>query len=161
MRTSRIMAAVAAAATAVGTAGIVAMATPGDAATTMTFIARTIQADAQDINNGSPQFGQGDGFVISETLYSSDMKSKVGYDSGFTTITHLAGSGGWGEALVTLAVPGGQLTIQGVLKFTQTGPSGVNVLAITGGTGDFAGKQGTVKVEDISDSDTKITITLQ
>jgi len=76
----------------------------------------------------------GDILTFSNEVYDADDKNKVGTDQGicFRTVPGKA----W-ECFWTLTLDKGQLTVEG--PFFDSGDS---VLAITGGTGEFAGALG-------------------
>ncbi len=76
----------------------------------------------------------GDVLTFANEVYDADDKDKIGSDQGicFRTVVGKA----W-ECFWTLSLDKGQLTVEG--PFYDSGDS---VLAITGGTGEFAGAQG-------------------
>ena len=76
----------------------------------------------------------GDILTFANEVYDADDKNKVGSDQGicFRTLVGKA----W-ECFWTLSLDKGQITVEG--PFLDAGDS---VLAITGGTGDFAGAMG-------------------
>ena len=76
----------------------------------------------------------GDILTFANEVYDADDKNKVGSDQGicFRTLVGKA----W-ECFWTLSLDKGQITVEG--PFLDAGDS---VLAITGGTGDFAGATG-------------------
>ena len=78
----------------------------------------------------------GDILTFANEVYDADDKNKIGTDQGicFRTVPGKA----W-ECFWTLSLDKGQLTVEG--PFYDSGDS---VLAITGGTGEFAGALGTV-----------------
>ncbi len=153
---TRVLAGLTAAATAAGLG--VAMAGPSGAATTMTLTAKSIIGDNEGMidMNGNHQPDPGDGFLVVETLYDSSGKA-VGYDRGeCQLIRGTSPSNAEAQCLVTLAIPGGQLAVQGIQKWANQSAE----LAITGGTGQYAGRAGSVRVTP-GQSTTQLTITLQ
>lgn len=151
----------AALAVAVGTAGAAAAAPRGAAAPD----ARALTVFAFDINNGGPDpgfipvpgtsrssFAQGDELIINDQLTLPKLAGKgfpiVGHDSGVCTLTRLPERDArqtYASCVVTAVVRGGSLTIQGILSFHGQQPLPAT-LAVTGGTGRYAGAAGTVHV---------------
>jgi allene oxide cyclase len=93
-------------------------------------------------DTGAPGDSAGDILTFSNEVYDADDKNKVGSDQGicFRTVPGKA----W-ECFWTLALDKGQLTVEG--PFLDKGDS---VLAITGGTGEYAGAQGEMALSDVS-----------
>ncbi len=85
-------------------------------------------------DTGAPGDSAGDVLTFANEVYDADDKAKIGSDQGicFRTVVGKA----W-ECFWTLSLDKGQLTVEG--PFYDSGDS---VLAITGGTGEFAGAQG-------------------
>ncbi len=85
-------------------------------------------------DTGASGDSAGDILTFANEVYDADDKDKVGSDQGicFRTVAGKA----W-ECFWTLSLDKGQLTVEG--PFYDAGDS---VLAITGGTGDFAGATG-------------------
>jgi Allene oxide cyclase len=75
-------------------------------------------------------------------VFDADDKNKVGFDQG---ICYRIVPGKAWECIWTLALDKGQLTVEG--PFYDKGDS---VLAITGGTGEYAGAQGEMALSDVS-----------
>jgi len=162
-RSARRAAVIASAALAVaaGTAGAAAAAPRGTAAPD----ARTLTVFAFDINNGGPDpgfipvpgtsrssFAQGDELIINDQLTLTKLAGKgfpiIGHDSGVCTLTRLPERGArqtYASCVVTAVVRGGSLTVQGILSFRGQQPRPAT-LAVTGGTGLYAGAAGTVHV---------------
>ena len=151
----------AALAVAAGTAGAAAAAPRGTAAP----YARTLTVFAFDINNGGPDpgfipvpgtsrssFAQGDELIINDQLTLPKLVGKgfpiIGHDSGVCTLTRLPERDArqtYASCVVTAVVRGGSLTVQGILRFHGQQPLPAT-LAVTGGTGRYAGAAGTVHV---------------
>jgi len=85
-------------------------------------------------DTGASGDSAGDVLTFANEVYDADDKAKIGADQGicFRTVVGKA----W-ECFWTLSLDKGQLTVEG--PFYDSGDS---VLAITGGTGEFAGAQG-------------------
>ena len=151
--------AAAAALAACGTTGAAAApAGSANAATTLTYY-------AFDINNGTTNpgfipvpgtnpkvFAQGDELIVNDQVTTTHKAGGgypiVGHDAGVCTLTRIPephAEQTLANCAVTAVLPGGSLTIQGVLTFQAQQPQPA-VLAVTGGTGRFTGADGTVAV---------------
>ncbi len=75
-------------------------------------------------------------------VFDADDKNKVGFDQG---ICYRIVMGKVWECIWTLGLEKGQLTVEG--PFYDTGDL---VLAITGGTGEYAGARGEMALSDVS-----------
>jgi hypothetical protein len=80
----------------------------------------------------------GDLLTFANPVYDVDNKTKVGSDQGYC-VRVIAGKS-W-ECFWTLLLEGGELTVEG--PFYDMGDS---VMAITGGTGKYAGAKGAMKL---------------
>jgi hypothetical protein len=127
-------------------------------ATTLTFY-------AFDINNGTTDpgfipvlgtnpkvFAQGDELIVNDQVTTAHKAGGgypiVGHDAGVCTLTRIPqpyAEQTLANCAVTAVLPGGSLTVQGVLAFQAQQPQPA-VLAVTGGTGRFTGADGTVIV---------------
>ena len=151
--------AAAAALAACGTTGAAAApAGSADAATTITYY-------AFDINNGTADpgfipapgtnpnvFAQGDELIINDQVTTTHKVGSgypiVGYDAGVCTLTRIPephADQTLANCAVTVVFHHGSLTVQGTLSFQARQPQPAT-LAVTGGTGPFAGTAGTVAV---------------
>ena len=151
--------AAAAALAACGTAGAaVAPAGSAGAATTLTYY-------AFDIDNGTTDpgfiaapgtnptvFAQGDELIINDQVTTTHKVGTgypiVGYDAGVCSLTRIPephADQTLANCAVTIVFHNGSLTVQGALSFQAKQPQPA-VLAVTGGTGRFAGAAGTVAV---------------
>jgi hypothetical protein len=154
---------------ACGTIGVAAAAPSAPATTARTAstvsAARTARYFAFDINNGGADpgfvavpgsnpkvFAQGDELIINDqvtiTHRVGDGFPIIGHDSGVCTLTRIPEKFArqtLGNCVVTVVLKHGSLTVQGVVRFKSQQPQSA-VLAVTGGTGDFAGAAGTVGV---------------
>ena len=85
-------------------------------------------------DTGAAGDSAGDILTFSNEVFDADDKNKIGTDQGicFRTVPGKA----W-ECFWTLSLEKGQLTVEGPFY-----DSGGSVLAVTGGTGDFAGALG-------------------
>ena len=156
---------------ACGTIGVAAAA-PDTPATTARNVhpasasaARTARYFAFDINNGGADpgfvavpgsnprvFAQGDELIINDQVTVPHRVGHgfpiIGHDAGVCTLTRIPEKFArqtLGNCVVTVVLKHGSLTVQGVVRFKAKQPQAA-VLAVTGGTGDFAGAVGTVGV---------------
>lgn len=92
-------------------------------------------------DTGAAGDSAGDILTFANEVYDADDKAKIGTDQGicFRTVVGKA----W-ECFWTLSLDKGQLTVEG--PFYDSGDS---VLAVTGGTGDYAGAQGDMALSAI------------
>ena len=158
----------AAAAAVIAVAALTACGTPSAAAAAPTGssgAAKTLTYYAFDINNGgsdpgfiaapgtNPQaFAQGDELIINDQLTTTHLVNGgypiVGYDAGVCTLTRIPeqhANQTLASCVVTAVWQSGSLALQGVVSFQSKQPEPA-VLAITGGTGRFAGAAGMVGV---------------
>lgn len=92
-------------------------------------------------DTGEPGDSAGDILTFANEVFDADDKTKIGTDQGMCFRTMPGKS--W-ECVWTLALEKGQLVVEG--PFYDTGDS---VLAITGGTGEFAGARGEMALSPI------------
>jgi hypothetical protein len=96
--------------------------------------------------------------VVSETRGGSGTGStgvvctvvNVGKDKGTAT----------SECEATLSVSAGQITVQGLVTLAGGAPPSPFDLAVTGGTGAFEGAGGHITVEELSETESKLTFHL-
>ena len=96
-------------------------------------------------------FGQGDQFVFTNDLLRAG--TKVGEDGGSCTVTRLTARGAntW-FCVASNALPGGQVTVEGLVTYgpDEAVKAEPYYFAITGGTGQYQGARGQVKIEEVS-----------
>ena len=80
----------------------------------------------------------GDLLVFANKVYDASNKTQVGSDNGYCVRTVVGKS--W-ECFWTLTLKAGQITVEG--PFMDSGDS---LLAVTGGTGKYAGARGSMKL---------------
>jgi len=80
----------------------------------------------------------GDLLVFANKVYDAGNKTPVGSDNGYCVRTVVGKS--W-ECFWTLTLKAGQITVEG--PFMDTGDS---LFAVTGGTGNYAGARGSMKL---------------
>lgn len=107
---------------------------------------------------GAP--AQGDRTVFRSILFDADGK-QVGETGGTCTTTRVD-HGGAETCVVTYTLPGGQLTVQGmVFGHLVTGPPPSFDNAITGGTGKYDRARGSIHAETIPPGERRFTIDLK
>lgn len=90
------------------------------------------------VSNGTQADGLGNVLTFANPVYNAADTRRVGSDNGFCVRT-VKGKA-W-ECMWTTFLPAGQLTVEG--PFSDTGDT---VLAITGGTGAYAGARGSMNL---------------
>src|SRR6266550_8870268 len=110
---------------------------------TLVFIEKEISSTEIDL--GDPGFSAGNRFVFVNKLLDEDGRA-VGRDGGACEILNISGRSVMTQCIVTAQLAGGDLTVQGIVDFG--GPADF-VVAITGGTGRYAGAKGTVDGKDL------------
>ena len=119
------------------------------------LVARTVQEANLDL--GEPGDSLGDQFIFSEDLFRGG--KKVGHDGGVCTLVRLVSMvSATAQCVVTASLPKGQITVQGLPTFTE-GPASF-LLAITGGTGAYKTAHGQVKVVEVSEVESRLTLFL-
>lgn len=105
----------------------------------ITVIARTVsERDVDVAPMGRPNAG--DYFIFTDKLMKAG--ERVGRDTGRCDVIRVTKSSFTMQCTVTVVLTGrGQLVVQGTLKFKR-GNNADPVLAVTGGTGDFAEASG-------------------
>ena len=121
---------------------------------TIRLVARSVTDTDLDLGETGP--GPGDRFVFSEDLYKGD--EKVGQDGGECTAVRSVAGIPIANCLATLSLPGGQITVQGLVDFSDEEPITV---AVTGGTGRYDEADGEMTIETISDTEDRFTIRLR
>jgi hypothetical protein len=105
------------------------------------LVSKSIQEVELDL--GEPGTSLGDQFVLSNNLFRDG--KKVGTSGGTCSITFFTEdfSTLTANCVLTLSLPRGQITVQGLVSFTDPHPP---VVAITGGTGAYRTAHGEMKV---------------
>jgi hypothetical protein len=99
----------------------------------------------------------GNQFLTTDEVYQQGRK--VGDDAAVCQfMADLGQAGGRFQCVATLSLPEGQLTAQGLVTLTQTGGQPVT-LAITGGTGAYAGARGTAHSTSSRAREEHVTLT--
>ncbi len=106
---------------------------------------------------GKPNLG--DSFVFTENTTQSG--KRVGFAGGQCTIVRMTKSSATTQCAVSVSLPKGQLTIQGLQTFPLSNrPSPPSMFAITGGTGAYRTAGGQIKVTDVSANSSRIDVYL-
>lgn len=124
----------------------------------ITLTGRLAQQSFFPVNPNGPA-AQGDRTVFRSVLLDED-DNEVGETGGTCTTTRVT-DGGAEECIVTYNLPGGQLSVQGMLFNIVPGPPGEFDNGITGGTGEFDQARGWVHASPIKDGKRLFTIHLK
>ena len=152
--------------------GAVSLASAGDAAPRtaqqeiIDLTSTTVQG--ADLDLGDTGFGVGDRFTFADDL----MRDGAPYGSlgGECTFMRIepdplpegeAPQSTTVNCVVSAQLPDGQITVQGLVTFTEETAGDPFVLAITGGTGPYAEAQGEVQVTEVSETDSLIQLRLE
>jgi hypothetical protein len=104
--------------------------------------ARTVTEEEVDL--GATGFGPGDRFTFFEHLFRGG--ERVGESGGECVIVHLVErQNATANCVATLRLPGGQLTLQGLIDFADEEQP--FTVAVTGGTGRYRDADGEVTIE--------------
>jgi Allene oxide cyclase barrel like domain len=121
----------------------------------------TVQFKQLDL--GDSGFSLGDEIVFADDLLTAKGGTKIGSDGGVCTVVRVddaTTATGTLQCPVTLSLDGGQLFTVGLVQLTNGALSGTQVVAVTGGTGQFRGAQGALAVEFLTPTEANYTITL-
>ena len=110
--------------------------TPALAAEQIVVVERPVGETTVDL--GAKGDSVGDLLVFANKVYDAANKTQLGTDNGYCVRTVVGKS--W-ECFWTLTLKGGQITVEG--PFMDSGDS---LLAVTGGTGKYAGARGSMKL---------------
>jgi hypothetical protein len=117
----------------------------------------TVANQFEEIDVGKKGFSLGDYVAFNDKVFFG--KKRVGTLDGTCTTTRLSGDEGAQQCVVTLTLPGGHLTAQGVLEFEGEDVEGLTV-AITGGTGRYSDAGGEADVKFLDNEKTLIHVVL-
>jgi allene oxide cyclase len=109
---------------------------PALAAEQIVVVERPVDETTVDL--GAKGDSVGDLLVFANKVYDAANKTQLGTDNGYCVRTIVGKS--W-ECFWTLILKGGQITVEG--PFMDSGDS---LLAVTGGTGKYAGARGSMKL---------------
>jgi hypothetical protein len=121
----------------------------------LVLTAKTVQDQEVDSAPAGPSLG--DFYAFHDDLYQG--KKKVGVLDGVCHVTYLAADkeSGSTQCVVTLSLPKGTLTAQGLVGFTEDSAR----FAITGGTGRYSGAGGEAHVRFVDDDTARIYVSLR
>ncbi|MFJ3231298.1 hypothetical protein [Streptomyces sp. NPDC086787] len=122
---------------------------------TILLTARPTQSTFIDVP--PPGTSQGDELVITGDLLQSG--TTVGHFNEVCVITRAGDDDSDLQCQVTLTLPKGQVTVQGVFEITGSGPGDI-ALAVTGGTGEYETARGSVHAVSTSPDETRLTLHL-
>ena len=97
----------------------------------------------------------GDRFVFREELFRDG--DRVGRDAGECVLVETQGENATVDCVATLELPGGQITVQGLVDFADPQPP--FTIAVTGGTGRYRDADGELTIVEGGDTD-RVTIRL-
>jgi hypothetical protein len=126
-----------------------------------TLFDTTVQST--DIDLGDKGFSQGDQLIFADDLFAKKDDPKIGRAGGVCTVVRVTDAekfSGTAQCVVTLSLPDGQITVQGLLEFTGDELPAPFDLAITGGTDAYSDAGGQVTVEETSDTEATLTLHL-
>lgn len=130
-----------------------------DETTTIWLKAKAVEEVEVD-TDGSGDFSLGDQIVFTDDLYLK--RTKVGTLEGFCVVQRIDDPDATIQCMVTAVVDGaGQITHQGVIPVDEDGLPRKFALAITGGTGDFAGAEGQTKIIPVSETKVRLKVQLE
>ena len=109
---------------------------PALAAEQIVVVERPVGETTVDL--GAKGDSVGDLLVFANKVYDAANKTQLGTDNGYCVRTVVGKS--W-ECFWTMTLKGGQITVEG--PFMDSGDS---LLAVTGGTGKYAGARGSMKL---------------
>ncbi|MBL1120057.1 hypothetical protein JK364_48360 [Streptomyces sp. 110] len=118
--------------------------------------ARPTQTNSVDVD--PPGNSQGDELIVTGDLFRSN--ATVGRFDEVCTVTRTAPMDTSDlQCQITLSLPEGQITVQGVFTITSAGPGDIT-LAITGGTGRYRTAHGYIHAVNTSNTETQLTVHL-
>jgi hypothetical protein len=127
----------------------------GDDGDVIRLIARTVSEG--EVDTPPTGFGPGDRLFFSEDLYRDD--ERVGINGGECVIVRVQSeTTATANCVATLSLPGGQITVQGLITFTEGDPP--FTVAVTGGTGRYRDADGEMRIETVSAEEDRFTIHL-
>ena len=117
---------------------------------TLTVLTKTVEEKFLDL--GAQGLSQGDMRVLNAPLYNESGKEKAGRSALFCVLTDPADESSekahMAQCTMTYTLPGGEISAQGVNAFPKLpGLPSRGVDAISGGTEDYAGVRGEVRIE--------------
>lgn len=114
--------------------------------------------DSAELDLGEEGFSLGDRFVFTDEAFRGGRL--VGSAHGECTIVQIDGEDVSVQCLATWVLKKGQLTSQGVVTFSESDEAPEFTIAVTGGTGRYKDAGGEARVREISDTESRVRITL-
>jgi len=119
---------------------------------------RTVSEHYEDVGPRGPSVG--DSFTFSDNVFHRGQR--VGRDDGNCRVTRRGPKSFAFQCVVTVTLRGrGQITVQGLLAFRRGRPGAFRDLAITGGTGRYAGASGTATLRELPREPTRLRFDLR
>ncbi|MEU8591614.1 hypothetical protein AB0C59_32175 [Streptomyces sp. NPDC048664] len=118
--------------------------------------AMTTQVTPVDVPPAGPS--QGDELIVAGNVLHNGVMVGT-YDETCTTTRTGGDDSSTVQCVVTLTLPRGSITVQGVFPITSTGPGDIT-LAITGGTGRYHAARGDVHAMNTGPTETEVTLRL-
>jgi hypothetical protein len=122
---------------------------------------QTVQDNFLDL--GAEGLTLGDRDVFSDDLSETRGGDVIGYDAGECTAVRIDEEfyEATFQCLVTASLPRGQITVQGLVTFTNGEPDSPALLAVTGGTRRYRNATGQVRVRFLSDTESRLVFRLR
>ena len=120
-------------------------------------------AQFKQLDLGDSGFSLGDEIVLADDLLRAKGGAKLGSDGGVCTVVRVddaASTTGTLQCPVTLSLRGGQLFTVGLVHLANGALTGTQVVAVSGGTGEYRRAQGELAVEFLTPTEASYTITL-
>jgi len=153
------LAAAAALVLAIGSITVAFAASSGRGSADHREVIRLVAKNIEDLNLdfGKKGFSAGDQEVVADRLFRGG--KRVGEDGGVCQTVRATQASAAQQCVLTLSLPKGQITTQGLVTSTPAGP-GTFVLAITGGTGAYKTAHGHMEVTATSTGEVPLTLHL-
>jgi hypothetical protein len=119
-----------------------------------TFRVNAVNTEQNFLDLGAAGSSLGDQIVFTGQLLRAD--SEVGHQSGVCTVTSLVR--GEAQCIATYSLRGGQITGQARIGL---GNPGAYAVAVTGGSGEYRGVEGEIRVQPISEATGTLTFHLK
>lgn len=132
---------------------------PTSSATVQHLVFIDYEDQSTYVDNGKKGPTIGDAFVFSDR--TTQAGKRVGFAGGQCTIVRITKTNASTQCDVSVSLPAGQLTFQGLQTFPLSNqPSLPSHFAINGGTGAYRTARGQITVTDLSDTSSRISVDL-
>jgi hypothetical protein len=127
----------------------------------VTIDLRSVIVQETELDLGEPGFGPGDQYVFASDLLRWDDGRPTGDYAAACTFARVedGGQAAVATCLATLRLPRGQITLQGLVTFSEDLES--FDVAVTGGSGRYAGAGGTATIRFMSETVERYTLRLR